>query len=894
MNYHICIITDHAKENGEKTEGSEIFRFLMSKKVWGLHPNTASRAKLQKGDILVFYLGGKKQVFLGSAIVASPAYLDKSGESGEWFLNSGTYRVDLKESEIWKRPKPIRPLLKKLSFIKSVIHWGPYLQGGVRKIDKSDFETIIKSEDYSVTIEDQNLNLSEFIEKTDLSKYNFEPHLLPAPERIRLHDLLGNIEQKWKIPNFQRYFAWKKEGIRDFLESIFNDYYVGAFLLWQTENESPLDLISIKGVEENSRDAEYIILDGQQRMTALHYAIKAPDFPLGKDAARSYFYINFKKFLEEENPENIIEVKDVMLDKTESYERLLFPFCELENYDEWINGLEDYLLNEDLQIPSEKVRVLRRIVEKRLKHIWREFEIPYVVLPKTMDLPQVADIFERINTKGERLNTFDLLIARLLKYGIQLRKLWEEVEVNKPGIDRYSKKIEKIRVYIFQTISLLNHPSSSVKKADILDIYANLSLSSDGEFTDLWNTSVNSIEDAIYRLENLRDGFGVRKESEIPFSSMIPVLAALLVVSEKKENKADCYKKISQWYWSAVFTNAYSSAADTQMTAHYIDMNLWFDDDEQTPRVVLEARRDIGNLDLKEVKSSSSAVYKGILSLLALEGSNDFEKNQSLELSPNNEKDHIFPKSVSVGFAKNKHIESVLNMTWLSKETNNRKRDKKPSVYIPDFIQAKYANNDEDFKKVLSTHSIDEKAYDYLVSDDFENFIDTRERNFKKVIKKLLGVERSIEDSIEENPAEAVDELETKIRTFLDSELSLKYGDEYWDQSIPSDIRQATQEKIEQRNKRHPAEGRERLNGLSLFTFCDVMDYSKVILANWEVFGAAFASKSEVQKHFLHLKDYRNAIKHNRAMNNVERKQGEASLEWMLNIVSSLNKPNPH
>jgi hypothetical protein len=138
-------------------------------------------------------------------------------------------------------------------------------------------------------------------------------------------------------------------------------------------------------------------------MTALYYAVKAPDFPLGKDTARSYFYINFKKFLEEENPENIIEVKDVMLDKTESYEGLLFPFCEIENYDEWINGLEDYLLNEDLQIPSEKVRALRRIVEKRLKHIWREFEIPYVVLPKTMELPLVADIFERINTKGSVL-----------------------------------------------------------------------------------------------------------------------------------------------------------------------------------------------------------------------------------------------------------------------------------------------------------------------------------------------------------------------------------------------------------------------------------------------------------------------------------------------------------
>lgn len=50
--------------------------------------------------------------------------------------------------DVWTRPKPIRPLLKKLSFIKNVDHWGPYLQGGVRKISESDYKAILESEDY--------------------------------------------------------------------------------------------------------------------------------------------------------------------------------------------------------------------------------------------------------------------------------------------------------------------------------------------------------------------------------------------------------------------------------------------------------------------------------------------------------------------------------------------------------------------------------------------------------------------------------------------------------------------------------------------------------------------------------------------------------------------------
>src|SRR3989344_888458 len=533
MNYHICIIADHVDEKGQKTEGLEIFKSLMAKNVWGLHPNTASRAKLREGDILVFYLGGlsgRRQVFLGTASVTSPAHLDKTGESDQWFLNAGTYRVDLENVAVWDRAKPIRPLLKKLSFIKNVAHWGPYLQGGVRKIDKIDYETIILSEDYSVSTENQDLDISQFLNGLDFSKYNFEPHSLPSPERIRIHELIDNIEHRWKIPNFQRYFDWKKEGVRDFLESIFDDYYVGAFLLWKTEKESPLDLIPIKGVENDTMETEYIILDGQQRMTALYYAVKAPMFGFGNSNARCYFYIDFRKFLEEENPDNTIVIKDEIIDETESFEKILFPFKEIGRYDIWINNLEDYLLENRLGISNDQVRNLRRVLEKRLKHIWREFEIPYVVLPKTIKLPQVADIFERINTKGKQLNTFDLLIARLLKYGVQLRKLWEETLSNNGEINRYTKETEKTKIYIFQTISLLNHPASSVKKEDILNIYDNLSLSSSEEFTDLWNSSTAAITQAIQMLENLREGFGVRKERDVTFSSMIPVLAALLMV----------------------------------------------------------------------------------------------------------------------------------------------------------------------------------------------------------------------------------------------------------------------------------------------------------------------------------------------------------------------------
>lgn len=885
MNYFICIISDHVDERGIRTRGLDIFQKLMAKEAWGLHPSTAARAKLTPGSAIVFYLGGKHQTFLGTARTKGEAYLDKSGASDGWYLEPGTYRVDLQDITIWDRPKPIKPLLKKLSFIKNILSWGAYLQGGVRRIDEDDYRLICDSQDYSATVETEQETVQQFLAHVDLAEYDVQPHSLPAPERIKVADIVDNIEQRWKIPNFQRYFDWKKEDVRSFLESIFKDYYVGAFLLWKADVVSPLDLIPIEGVTGPMQDTEYIILDGQQRMTALYYAVKSPDILLKHTTRKCYFYVDFKKICNRTDHENIIISTDEMIDELTCFERLLFPIYEIEQYDEWINRFEDYLYENEPDIPHATVRTLRRLMEKRLKHVWRGFEIPYVVLPKTIQLPQVAEIFEKINSTGKQLSTFDLLIARLLKYDVQLRTLWDEVSKHSPQIQRYTEKSGKIQLYIFQTMSLQYHPASSAKKQDILNIFENLSISTSAEFEEIWNEAIVSMEHAIDMLENLRDGFGVKDRANIPFLSVIPVLAALLTVAKKKSNKAACFAKVKQWYWSSVFTNAYSSGVDSQMSADFVDVSLWFDDDEQIPRVVREARKTVPGLDLQAVAASGNAIYKGVLSLLALRGSKDFETDLTLEFSPSNDKDHIFPKAPSAGFAGYKGVESVVNMTWLSKETNNRKRAKRPSVYIPEFIHERYADDSQRFQEVAATHLIDRTAYHYLLEDSAESFMAAREKNIKRHIQSCIGIPAGVEEIIDDSPSDAVDILETALRHYTDRKLADVFGPAYWDQAVTTGIKHKVTDKLNQHRQKYPSPNNGAVTGLERFSFCDIMDYAEIITSKWDIFEADFRSKREVEKHFLHLKDYRNAIKHNRPMNNIERKQGEASFEWLYTIV---------
>ena len=612
-----------------------------------------------------------------------------------------------------------------------------------KKEEITDEEEETPEREEEITAEE--VDLPVFLESIDLENASkFSPHSLRNPERIKIRDIITKVAKtEWVIPHFQRYFDWKKKDVQDFLESIFKDYYVGAFLLWDTSKDPELDVTPIKGVDvQEELRPEAIILDGQQRVTSLYYAIKAPSFHLKKSNTQLFFYINFSSFFENNDSKELVNIHTKKFSRDECFEKLLFPIYELENYDEWVNGLEDYLL--DKVDDKEKVRKIRRIIDKKLKHMWEGFEIPFISLPITMGVSQVTDIFEKINTKGKLLSVFDLLIARLYKYDIELREQWDNTSEDYANIKRYARAVEKIPIYILQAISLCYHPNSSCQREDVLNIYRNIYSNPNYSFEEHWSQMSGYMNKAIEKLENLRDGFGVKDEKEIPFEPMIPVLAALLKEIDSKGNKAEYYKKLRAWYWCAIFTLSYSQAADTKMTTDFKEMKEWFEDDSKLPRTVIQMRREFSLLanKLRETQSKSSARYRGVMSLIALEGAMDFVTHQTLENARNNDKDHLFPKARRADFNASDDIDSIFNITWMSKDTNEFiKRAKKPSVYVPEFISEKYSNNEEDFLNVLKSHLITEDAYKYLKKDDFQNFLNEREKIILEKIAGIVGAE---------------------------------------------------------------------------------------------------------------------------------------------------------
>ncbi|WP_448376857.1 DUF262 domain-containing protein [Fervidobacterium sp.] len=103
------------------------------------------------------------------------------------------------------------------------------------------------------------------------------------------YNLLQLLEAAYKgevmLPDFQRNFVWKREDIEELTKSLLEGMFIGTFLILDTSpNVIPFEPVFITGVKEVNPEVKAnphkLILDGQQRLTAMFYAIYCPNIPL--------------------------------------------------------------------------------------------------------------------------------------------------------------------------------------------------------------------------------------------------------------------------------------------------------------------------------------------------------------------------------------------------------------------------------------------------------------------------------------------------------------------------------------------------------------------------------------------------------------------------------------
>lgn len=656
----------------------------------------------------------------------------------------------------------------------------------------------------------------------------------------KLADIVHDIEKGiLRIPQFQREFVWDKPRIMRLLESIYLEYPIGSFFFWDAPRkyyDFYRDIAELGLPKPDKYEKIVFILDGQQRLTSLYVTVKGLTL-YGRDYKKICFDLDEKVFVDR-TPDNqrFVSISDLLSNEryTEVYEGLT-PVRKKAIY-ECLQRFNNY--------PFSAIHV------------------------RDKELDEVCDIFERINQGGQRLNLFDLISASTWTPNFDLR-----VAVKEENEKLKNKGFGEIdnEVYL-QALSLI--AKGSCTRPVQLQLRAE-------DVSKYWQKTIESISLAI---DYLKSNLGVVNSLFIPYRGMIALVAYLFYKVKGRSLNHKQSELLAQWFWQTTFSERYSASILTLMTE---DRKLM--DKIVTGNASIKYFFELNIDSLIQIRMyRKSAIKNGILCLLAKRNPRHFKNNVPLSLKDgyysdfnSSEKHHVFPKSQVSRSYPMIMVHSLPNFCFIPAELNKEISNKKPSKYFEE-----YEKINPDFNDTLKSHLI--KYDDSIKQDNYMSFLASRATMILEEITRVTG--SKIGRVVADNVNKAIDDTEKKLRDFIDKKLLVKDAD-YWKKCIPSDIVGVVRQRVNEYLSKDPSKTMNDFGSRQLLDFMDIMDYAKIILFNWDVFGSTFRSKTETEKRFLNLKEFRNAVKHSRGeIVSFIQKEGEAALEWLSIILEEAEK----
>ena len=566
---------------------------------------------------------------------------------------------------------------------------------------------------------------------------------------------------KYKLPDFQRPFVWRNDDIIKLLESILEDSFIWAMLIFRIGKVSPFRTLLFDGVKElnyhaNATDTEYLVMDWQQRLTALFYAIYWPNKPLINYKNPYKFFIKIDKLLERdyENdniPEDTVISYSIaenkyksLLNENNKYnieklvENKLFPFsfCWSTNFH------EDFDYDDVIQLFTEEYKEEKIKLKKIIKRV-ENFEINILKIEDDK-INEVVNIFEKMNSTGVKLSTFDLLTAKSYNENFNLRKEREETYSNNNNIKSFSWgdwRDAKIWYYIIQSL-YLSQWETSLKANDILK-NANENIIN----KELWNNAVDALEHTLNKFSDIGEYWIDSDYQWISYRAMLIIYISLSL------NKISDIAKIKQRYWSSLLLERYGSATESKLYADYHQLVKWINWWDMMSTVIsAQELLQSENFSLSDKTYSWSAIYKAVFNNIFMNKPWDFYNKDDIIYSKLDDH-HIFPiKFLERKWIKDsKVINTVLNKTLIFSSTNKSISDKSPHDYINEMIKKHWSK--EEVINLFEKHFINKEMFDLLclaqessseedIKRIFEDFKTIREKLIQNRFKELLNIKK--------------------------------------------------------------------------------------------------------------------------------------------------------
>lgn len=600
--------------------------------------------------------------------------------------------------------------------------------------------------------------------------------------KTRLYEILKDVnEGKIQLPDFQRGWVWDDNRIKGLIASVAKSFPIGAIMLLETGNDEvkfktkPIEgVVGVDGIKP-----EKLILDGQQRITALYQAIITNRVVNTRNdkgyEIKRWYYIDMREALDPDAEleeaifsinENKVMTKnigrDIVLDlstEEREFENLMYPVCKVDQDDEWYTKFFEYW-----DYDKEKIKFWNEFKNKIIDS-FKTYQLPVIIMKKENPKEAVCQVFEKVNTGGVSLTVFELLTASYAAENFDLKADWGKI---KKEFEPYKVLRDTTNTDLIQAITLYytyqkrceaiesgntdNPPAVSAKRKDMLKLPL-----------DEYRKHRDSVVNGFIKASKILVENHIYNSRDLPYTTqLIPISAIIARLGNKIDNISN-KNKLMRWFWCGVFGELYGGANETRYALDIDQVVDWIENNREEPKTIYDA--NFSPSRLFTLRRRISAAYKGIYALLIGNNIQDWVSGTKIDISTYFtdpiDIHHIFPV---VWCEKNnipKNIYNcVINKTPLSARTNKIVGGDAPSKYW-DRLKKSAKVTDSELSAIIKSHLVEP---DYIYKDDFYGFLEDRKERILQKIETAMGkpIPRDITNQLIEEG------------TFMDDETSVE------------------------------------------------------------------------------------------------------------------------
>ena len=480
-----------------------------------------------------------------------------------------------------------------------------------------------------------------------------------------------------RLPRFQRFEAWGSREVADLLQTVIDELPAGAVLVLEIGDASPFDHRPLVGAPEPTERITELLLDGQQRLTALwrtltedypdrSFFVDTREIDADEDGRRDFrvapqarWYRNGVRYpVWCDDPKQVLSRDQIPLG-------LLNPDNE-HGYSKWIT--------EATGGDMEQMLALQKLVLDLRQRVAR-FNLPYLALQVGSSEAVVLNVFVKMNTRSVPLTAFDIIVARVEgETGESLHDLVASLDGQVPGLSRYIAPAD----LVLPAAALLQDRRPTQRELVFLD-FKRL-------FED-WRLVIRGAEHLVAFLEQERIYDAARLPTEVVLA---PLVALWANASDRPDELGATRTLMRRYLWRAFVTNRYEFAA---ATASFQDFRGLLPAVESGGAV--EPTAEILTLPLPEIEEIQIASWpkkrdrlaRAILAVSFLGGANDIADGSQLtpDNAPHREYHHLFPVAYLRNLGVDEAAASVaLNCALITWRTNRTISAKAPLAYLTD------------------------------------------------------------------------------------------------------------------------------------------------------------------------------------------------------------------